>query len=134
VFLRGKIDLAMYVAKNNTAIIVDHKTGNVKKINEDYELQLLSYLFLFYFSFLCKFDPKPSPPNGVLFINALGGNVPDILKGPELKSDQFEESVQNAMVKKINEASEKAETNQAIPGHHCKYCNYVEICPAGVKL
>ncbi|HUV84294.1 MAG TPA: PD-(D/E)XK nuclease family protein [Methanosarcinales archaeon] len=130
VFFRGKIDVAMYLP-SNTLVVIDHKSGNIIDIKDNYKFQLLSYLVLFWFGFL---GAPGDFPGAMYYLNVLGSEHPDIIKGPEISSDEFNEKVLREVVDTINRAAKSAETNKAIPGSHCKFCNYVNLCPAGVKI
>lgn len=133
VFFRGKIDLAMYLP-NSIMVVVDHKSGMSKEIKEKFKFQLTSYLMLFYYSYLKKKNPSLEFPSSLYFLNSLGGNVPDILKGEKINSEDFIEEIENYFIETLNKAADLSKTNQAIMGSHCKYCHYLAICPAGVKL
>lgn len=133
VFMRGKVDVAMLL-KNNTIVVLDHKSGSVTEINDDYKFQLTSYIILFYYSYLKKIEPTTPSPDSLYFINALGGSTPDIIKGDLIPSADFDKAIKNLFIETINSAALSAGTNEARPGGHCRFCNYVDICPAGVKL
>jgi RecB family exonuclease len=126
-FFRGRIDLAMKLS-DNTAVVLDHKSGSLNDISDSYKFQLLSYLVLFFFK---KLKDLPDPISRyVYYFNILGGDNPDIVKGEEFGS--FEE-VFNKFVDTINGAAEQAATNEAKLGKHCTWCPYKDVCPLNAK-
>jgi RecB family exonuclease len=131
VLYRGKIDVAMQGA-DGSIFIVDHKSGAKTDIDPVYQAQLISYILLYA---LYKFQNTEinKETTGTFYLNVLGGDTPNILKGETISFAEFEEKIVLPWFERLKAAAASAETREAREGFHCKYCEYQGLCPLKKK-
>ena len=131
VFLRGKIDLAMLTPEGVIAVL-DHKSGTYSEITDHYKKQLDAYMILYYYAYHRVKANDKRVKSFVGYLNAIGGDSPDILRSDEVLFEEFDEKIKSKFIEYINRVSDSLESNEAKPGNHCKYCSFIDKCPLNI--
>lgn len=119
-FFRGVWDLCMR-AQEKYLIIVDHKSGQVKNVDE-YREQLDMYAL----AGLHVFPSVEGVQSAIHFMqDDTGLHWEKKMRSP----DTIRKEVLPWFVEHLNKAGENAEQNNAKKGRWCSFCEYTEMCP-----
>lgn len=120
-FLRGVIDMSMLFPGKPVALIMDHKTGKYKPI-ENYRAQFDMYLMLLKAA-------NPSLEEVKIGINYLKVNKIEFVR--EMEDVRDIAPIRDRLLRFMNDSTrETHKLDWARRGPLCKWCNFYDICPA----